>query len=422
VRALNFTIATVAGIGVVSVAIWAVRYAPWVEQTQRRENKIERAIRDSKVAKALNSGQVPEIAFGKQPVIGHDRDLESAPPPAAGPLFPKVQVTSATVFDFGTMVVNEEGHHTFRIENKGDAPLLLAKGPTECKCAVSQLSTHEVPPGGHADVEIRWKSPSAEDDFSKDAIIWSNDPKWPVIRFSISGRVPPEAVFAPGLCNAGTVTDERDGQAKGTLTSEVADNFQITSVQPADPNVQVDFKPLPKDGLKKAGLRSGYEFTIKVSKGIPIGRWRSTMRIVTTLKGNMAIDVALTAMRTGPIAFLPAVPIVGEAFWNNEQLLLNLGTFKAAQGSKAAVPAFIGGMKDPFQILAVSSSDPFVKLSLERDSKGVAGGRQEVRFVFEVPPGAPAVTRLVKAPIHVSVTTNHPTVPKIDFQIAYVAS
>jgi hypothetical protein len=242
------------------------------------------------------------------------------------------------------------------------------------------------------------------------------------VRFTVAGRVAPLAVIMPAKWNAGTVTDERDGKVVGTITSEVDDHFQIVSATPSDPNVRVDFKPIAKSELERARIRGGYEFTVTVGKGIHLGRWRSPLRILTTLEGSRTLDVELTALRSGPIVFLPAVSIVGPAFWDSENLLLNLGRFSCATGSKAAVPAVVGAMKDDLRILGVSSSDPFIKVSLQQDPAIATGGRQGVRFVFEVPSGVPAVTRLPRDPVRVSVKTNHPTIRQIDFELAFVAS
>jgi hypothetical protein len=58
---------------------------------------------------------------------------------------------------------------------------------------------------------------------------------------------------------------------------------------------------------------------------------------------------------------------------------------------------------------------------VEPDPAIATTGRQGVRFVFEVPPGAPAVTHMVRDPLHVTITTNHPTVHQIDIAVALVA-
>jgi hypothetical protein len=102
-------------------------------------------------------------------------------------------------------------------------------------------------------------------------------------------------------------------------------------------------------------------------------------------------------------------------------LLLNLGHFSRAVGCKAAVPAVIYAMPTKFETQGIKSTDGIVKLSVETDSKPVVGDRQEVRFVFEIPPGAPSMTRTNRNPVHISVDTNHPTLKRLDFDVEFVA-
>lgn len=415
---LRILLAIVLGIGALLAVIWSFRDAPWVERQQPPEDRIARRLHAAKEVAQLNAGVVPEKTELK---AGAGQQIEAPPPPAKAPPFPQVD-SGRTVFEFGSMLVQQEGHHTFRIENKGEGTLLLAKGPAECTCVVSRLSSREVPPGGFADVELRWTPREPDSEFSKAVIFWTNDPKRPNVRYSVAGRVAPLAVIMPGKWHAGTVTDEHDGKAIGTIASEVTEKFGIVSVKPNDPNVKVDYRPLTKAELMRAKNQSGYEFTVTVGKGIRLGPWRSMLKIVTTLEGKKSLDVELTAYRSGPIRFLSAIPIVGRAHWDSSKLQLNLDRFSCATGSKAALPAIVDAMKEDFQLRGVKSSYPFVKVSLQRDATIAVGGRQGVRFVFEVPPGAPAVTHLPKNPLHVTVATNHPAMPQIDFELAFVAS
>jgi hypothetical protein len=412
----------VIAIGVISAVVWSARYAPWIERRGPAEGRIERKLREAKETAAEIAGKASEQGSDKSTDQATDaeRAVEAAPPVAAKPPFPKVE-TGRSTYSFGRMLVNDEARHTFRIENKGEGTLVIAKGPTECICTVSKLSNHEIPPGGFAEVELRWRPPAADSEFSKSAIFWTNDPKRPQVRFTVAGRVAPLAVIMPARWNAGTVTDEHEGKAVGTITSEVDDHFQIVKVEPADPNVRVDFKPIAKEELQRARVRGGYEFTATVGKGIHLGHWRSLLRIQTTLERSRELDVELTALRTGPIMFLPAVPIVGIAFWNSDKLLLNLGRFPRASGTKAAVPAVVYAMTGKFEMLGVKSNDSIVKVSVEPDPKIATGERQQVRFVFEVPPGSPSVTRLARNPVHITVDTNHPTLKQIDFNLEFVS-
>jgi hypothetical protein len=72
-------------------------------------------------------------------------------------------------------------------------------------------------------------------------------------------------------------------------------------------------------------------------------------------------------------------------------------------------------------MLGVSSSDSFVKLSLESSPGSGTDAQQYVRFVFEVLPGSPPVNYFTQEPVHVTVQTNHPRLKKIDFDLQFVS-
>ncbi len=103
------------------------------------------------------------------------RLVQKRPPIADKPPYPKAR-TGERVYEFGSMGVNEEKKHKFHIDNRGQAPLLIAKGPTNCKCTISNISQSTVAPGGSAEIEMSWTPRETTTTFAKTATIWTNDP------------------------------------------------------------------------------------------------------------------------------------------------------------------------------------------------------------------------------------------------------
>jgi hypothetical protein len=185
--------------------------------------------------------------------------------------------------------------------------------------------------------------------------------------------------------------------------------------------VKISYKPMSASALDRLGMLGGHEFTARVGNGIPLGTFRTRLKILTSLEPKTPLAVELTATRPGPIHILSA----GTAHWSPEKSLLNLGRFRHEDGYRTEVPAYIYHMPGPFRVLGVKSSDGFVKVSVEPNpgsgSESKSGDRQGVRFVFEVPPGSPPVNYFTQKPVHVTLETNHPVLKTIDFDLQFVS-
>jgi Protein of unknown function (DUF1573) len=404
----------------ISVVVWSTRSVLGTTHQSAKETGAERHWREMKEGADRFAGRVAEDATS-QP---EDPGVERRPAVAAAGPFPKAVLVGDRVFAFGRMGTNEQRKHVFRIENKGPVPLVIAKGPTECKCTISQLSDHSVPPGKSAEVEIDWTPRDADPEFDKTAIVWTNDPALPEIHFEVIGKVAPPFNVAPRSWDAGIVTEDENGKAVGYVSSELDKTLKIVSIEPLDPNVKVEYRPLVKKELEGWKLQSGYEVTATVGKNMQLGRYRTRLKVRTSLSGKDPAEVEVTALRHGPVRFLSAVPLAGSAYWNAEKLLLNMGRFAHETGTKTALPALVYSMKDTFQLLNVKSSVGFVKVSVEPNrspDKTASSGPQQVRFIFEVPPGSPPGDFLTGKPIRVSVQTNHPQLRDINFDLTFVS-
>ncbi len=142
-RSITVTIGVFLAVVGVSTGIWSARYASWIRRRPLPEDPIARRLQDMKQGADRQAGRPLQAADGTPISLGPGVELR--PQIAEKGPFPKA-VVGNDVYGFGRMSINEEKKHTFRIENKGQVPLVLAKGPTECKCIISNLSKHEVAP------------------------------------------------------------------------------------------------------------------------------------------------------------------------------------------------------------------------------------------------------------------------------------
>ena len=85
---------------------------------------------------------------------------------------------------------NGEMSHAFRFTNVGGSPLTLTKGPTTCRCTVSEIKDGpELKPGQSTDVAVEWKGRGIRGQYHQTAAIYTTDPSRQEVRLTISGRV-----------------------------------------------------------------------------------------------------------------------------------------------------------------------------------------------------------------------------------------
>jgi hypothetical protein len=98
-----------------------------------------------------------------------------------------------------------------------------------------------------------------------------------------------------------------------------------------------------------------------------------------------------------------------------------MGRFPHEAGCKVVLPALVYGTKEKFQITGIDRDADFVRVTTEPNPEIGSGEQQGVRFIFEVPPGTPPVTRIMPNAVHLKVTTNHPKLKELTFLVEFVS-
>jgi hypothetical protein len=407
-RVVGALLAVVLGMGALAGTIWAVRYAPWVPEQEHHLPLVDP--RSTSMRKDLKEAPPPP------PLHTEDKDLKKRPEIVSKEPFPKA-VTGERVHEFGTMGLNEEQKHKFKISNEGKGQLDLEVGPSSCKCTVGNLPKKRVMPGETVDVELIWKGKEVTNNFAQYATIWTSDPSSPEIQFKVYGKVAEKYVVAPAVnWHVGHITDVQDGATTGQILSSV-DQFKVNSVDVNNPHVKVTYAPIDSMTLVSLHAKSGYDFNVKADRGLAMGTFRIPLRIHTTIDGGKTIEVDVTGTRSGPILYLPPQ---GHAQWYAEKARLSLGRIHRGVGSKVKLPAIVYGMNDKLRIEKVTSDAPYLKVSLETNPEVSQGQQQGVFFVFEVPPGSPPETRVPPNGVPVTLETNHPKLKTLTFEVDYI--
>ena len=356
-------------------------------------------------------GPLPKTEFPPQSIEDNAPVIsETGPYPRA--------VCAENMHEFGSMEVGTKRSHAFKIFNDGDAPLVLAKGRTTCKCTLSDLENGEVAPGRSATVMIEWKPLSTDEMFSQEAEILTNDPENTSIRLAIRGKVhkmlqyyPPEGILL------GDVNEDRPTESEVRVYSSVTDDFEITKIKGSIPQLTADPMLITDGSIQQHGAKRGYLIKVSLKPGIPIGPFRATLDVETNARDGESIEILVEGNRTGPFKLLAR----NGAIWTSRTRTLSLGRFKSVTGRKVSCDVYISGTDQlDFEFSDLEVSPKFMQVSLERDLKFKGQGRQRFQLLVDIPAGSPPSVHSASSPAVIRAKTNHPDLPELVLHVQFV--
>ena len=395
-----------------SVMTWATRPAPTAEtQSQRSDpNELEKLMRERREAELEADAEAEAEAIAAAEAEAEDPSSPNAEVHESNPFelttegpLPK-SVVDETIHEFDRLAVGATGKHTFEIRNEGDAPLMLAKGKSTCKCTGFTVGLKEVAPGESAEIELAWVPKSELLDFVQMATVWTNDPDQPKVELRVEGAVVPLISTIPkGTWAFGTISEGSPSVVHGVIAAYLADSFEIESIEASSEHITVDYEPLPPEEAKKMHALSGYKLTCTISPEVPVGTFLEKIKVNTSLEEAPQVQFTLAGNRVGPFQ------VIGPG-WVQAKQMLQLGRFKAAEGKQTHISFFVAvpdGLEFAFDEAQVTP--PLLNVSVERDeSFGATNGRERHVIQIEAPPGTTPGRWNDENPIKVVIPCNHP--------------
>jgi hypothetical protein len=371
-------------------------------------------------------GDAEAIAVAETAAKAAEKKVDDRPKIADQGPYPKV-VTDETEHDFGTSEVGVEGSHEFVIKNEGEADLVLAKGPTTCKCTLSAVAEKPIPPGQSATVKLTWKPAPDMTSMRQTAEIYTNDPKRPGLSLIIHGKLQERLRVIPHKSwPVNDVLEGSEGKTTGYVVTSILDKFDIVSIEPSSSLVKVAKRELTEEEKKTHTAKIGYAFDISVAPTVPVGTFLYQLKIKTDQVSPPGKDgtpgepieyvLDLGGNRPGPIQ------IIGPGF-RGESMAMTLGSFDATKGMTRSVNLFAQKCpEEGMRFTEVKADPPELKVTLE--PAPTTPGQKTRRHIlkFEYPAGAPRNNRrkdfnggIIEA------KTNHPDVPDIRLEVIFNA-
>jgi hypothetical protein len=313
-------------------------------------------------------------------------------------------------YQFGRMALGETGEHDFIVRNEGQAPLKLAKGPSQCKCTLAGLKEQEVPPGGEAAIHLAW-TPKDAGAFSQVAVIWTNDPNNPRIAIGAEGKMFERMVMQPAEGWAlGHVSSGEEVPLTGRLYSSVIEKFEITDVKVSSDRIQMKATPMVEALLTDLDAKSGYTLEGKLLASEKPGSIQETITITTNAPKHEKYELPVTGTRTG------AMTVIGPG-WYTGGPQLDLGRVSSEKGKEVRLTIMLKPGPEELKLTGVKTDPGFVQVRLKPEQTGKELKRERYTMIVTVPPGSPKGVWSGSRQGKVTLSLNHPQVNELTFQL-----
>ena len=324
---------------------------------------------------------------------------------------PKVEVAEP-VFNFGTMLPETKGKHSFEVRSVGTAPLKLEVASTSCKCTVGGVSANEVAPGDSAFVTLEWNAKYKDQAYSQSAEVHTNDPAIPAFSLKIEGKVRQlfgaevEELVVPAI------TPDKATTADVVIYSLIWEDMEIVDIKTSLPGVATQILPVEDPELKRLEAKSARRLRVTVPGDLPSGEFRDTIRIKAASAGNRLKSAELELPLRGKI--LNRYTVFGP-FDEHDALLI--GQVPQGAGKKMRLTLKVRDEDLSLPIKRIDTEPSFLKVSLEphREAQLATPGLYDLNI--EVPADAPVCQYMGNPQGSLRVVTGHSRVPEIKLKV-----
>jgi hypothetical protein len=316
--------------------------------------------------------------------------------------------------------------HVFTIKNVGEAPLLLNKGESTCRCTTFDVEKTELEPSESTSVKIEWHATVPPGDFGQSAKVNTNDPARPQISFRISGKVTFSYTVQPTNLVFTGISANQPASAEVKIYSYRPGDLEIVgepklSDEQTVKYFSVETKPMSTEMIQEnPEAASGILATITVKPGLPLGTFHQTVDLKLSLKENPVVSLPIEG------SVVSDLHVVGRG-WDDDHSLLTFETVNSEEGATAHLFILAGG---PYRkqihpkIISVTPdvTPPLLKATLGDPMDSEGSDQTRIPLTIEIPPGSRSAIHLGGAEGklgEIIIETGHPEAPTMKIRVRF---
>jgi len=310
--------------------------------------------------------------------------------------------------NFGSVDLNTEVVHHFQIRNEGTAPLELKLGESTCRCTTGDVPADPIPPGGQAEVIVRFLEERHYGPFRQHAEILTNDPDNSRVTLTIRGIVKSRLAVDPERLDFSGMAQGVAATRSMTVYSQIWPEFwlEIENVVPDGVNCRVN--PVSADALRHLDAVSGYRVDVDVPAELTNNKLEGEvrLRVVTTAEADPETLII-------PFAGNPPAGVEIDSPFLGGGRVLEFGRIPQGKRVAAVLTVRTRGLDRPLGLKEAVCDPPYLRVGLE-PNPNVAGS---YLLTIEVPSDSPRFVRLRGRSGRVKVTFDDPAESSFEFII-----
>jgi len=336
---------------------------------------------------------LPDVATRAAEV---DDETYGPPPPPKDRKYPAA-VCAEPTFNFGTAFEGDSVRHSYVIENRGKAPLIIERVSAGCKCTVAEFDK-EIAEGatGHVTLVLDTKGLSGR--VPKSATVFTNDPRKRQFVINIEGDVKQLLRFEPRTPTINVIKGSGKATTDVKIFAGVDIPIEITEAKAQSPDIETTIET----------VEAGKSFVLHISvdtNGARTYRYETVTIKAKAGDRDASTSISVTIRLKNPIEFDGSRPYVN--FFKKDVEAWQSGQTPSLKKSANLVSV----ENKPFEVTGVDVKEPWVKASYEKVGDGTKW-TITVELLSKPQVLASTVGRTV-----VTVHTNHPSVPTVDLNV-----
>jgi hypothetical protein len=347
---------------------------------------------------------------GKPPAETAAAKAKAAP---AAPVKTPKAVVDKRDRDLGIIDSVDKLTQVFFVRNEGTAPLELKRGPTSCKCTMSDLPGKPIPPGMQAEVRVASKVADKRGPFSLSATVFTNDPALVSITFKVEGNIRSRVAVQPPQIVFSNVRPGEASSAHAVVYSEVWDQFTIGRVKSSLPGLT--WRIAAHKGAKVSDItRCAYDVDVTLPANLIHKDCKEFL--------DLTIQPANRSEKTEAIKLEVAAHTIDNVVITGEKLVLGeylrIGKLSRGEGDREILILKINDEHRRLTVRKIVTDPEFLRVKVVPYSASTAKVGL-YRIEIEIPQDAPACAYLVGHHAKIKIETDHPVAKSIELEAEF---